>query len=119
LKLLKTLFAAAGLAVMLATGGLADVIGPSDAAQHIGEMHTVEGVVAEVSISGKGTVFLNFGGSYPNHVFYGVIFAGDTERFPDMRGLEGRSVALTGKIGVYDGKPQIILSDPSQVAVSE
>jgi hypothetical protein len=119
LNSIRMLFAAAGLAFMLATAGVADVITPSDAAQHIGEMHSVKGVVAEVSISGKGTVFLNFGGRYPNHVFYGVIFAGDTDRFPDMRGLEGRVVALTGEIGVHDGKPQIILSDPSQVSVSE
>ncbi len=119
MNLLKMLVAAAGLAVTLATAGIADVISPSDAAQHIGETHTVEGVVAQVSISGKGTVFLNFGGSYPNHVFYGVIFERNTDRFPDMRGLEGRSVALTGEIGIYEGKPQIILSDPSQVAVSE
>ena len=119
MKSLLKFFAAAGLAVTLATAGIADVISPSDAAQHIGEMHTVEGVVAQVSISGKGTVFLNFGGSYPNHVFYGVIFERNTDRFPDMHGLEGRSVALTGEIGIYDGKPQIILSDPSQVAVSE
>jgi DNA/RNA endonuclease YhcR with UshA esterase domain len=113
------LLASAGLALLLATAADADVIGPSDAAQHIGEMHTVKGLVAQVSTSGKGTVFLNFGGRFPNHVFYGVVFAEEAARFPNMTGLEGRSVTLTGEISLYDGKPQIILSDPSQVAVSE
>jgi len=111
--------AAAGVAIVMAATAVADVIGPSDTAQHIGEMHTVKGVVDQVSISGKGTVFLNFGGRYPNHVFYGVIFAKDADRFPDMSTIEGRLVALTGEIGLYDGKPQIILSEPSQVVVSE
>ena len=41
-------------------------ISASEAAQHIGQNATVEGVVTAVTTSGKGNTFINFGGVYPN-----------------------------------------------------
>jgi hypothetical protein len=47
----------------------APVIPANEAAAHIGQHATVEGVVAKVFISKGGNAFLNIGASYPNQDF--------------------------------------------------
>jgi DNA/RNA endonuclease YhcR with UshA esterase domain len=106
---------AAGIALLTTTFASAETIAPQDAAQYVGSPITVEGVVVQVSVSSGGTTFINFGGRFPNHVFYGVIFNSIAEDFPNVESLEGRSVALTGTIDLYKGKPQIILNSPDQI----
>jgi len=108
---------ALGFALFLATGAFAESISPADASQHVGTVTTVEGVVAQVSNSSGGTTFINFGGRYPNHVFYAVIFKNLANRFPGVHSLEGRMVAISGTIELYKGKPQIILKAPEQLEV--
>ncbi|HYY29991.1 MAG TPA: hypothetical protein VE860_18755, partial [Chthoniobacterales bacterium] len=49
------------------------VISDSEAAQHIGQKTTVEGVVTAVTTSGKGNTFINFGSVYPRQTFTGWI----------------------------------------------
>ncbi|WP_298938037.1 nucleotide-binding protein [uncultured Ruegeria sp.] len=112
-KLLSVVF----LSFVLAVSAHAGEITPRDAAQHVGEHSTVVGVVSQVANSGKGTTFINFGGRYPNHTFYAVIFKKHGHKFPSVYGYEGRTIAITGTIKLYKGKPQIILSSPDQVQV--
>jgi hypothetical protein len=50
----------------------AAVIPANEAAAHIGEYATVEGVVAKVFTSRSGNTFLNIGAAYPNQTFTGV-----------------------------------------------
>ncbi|TGD61990.1 nucleotide-binding protein [Tabrizicola sp. WMC-M-20] len=114
-----TFFSAASIALLTTSFAFAQTISPQDAAQHIGASMTVEGVVAQVSVSGGGTTFINFGGRYPDHVFYGVIFTSNAEDFPNVESLEGRSVALTGTVDLYKGKPQIILNSPDQIELRD
>lgn len=104
---------------LVATSALparAETYAASDAASLIGRTETIEGIVTQVSTS-NGTTFINFGGRYPNHVFYGVIFRQNARAFPEIQGLEGQRVAITGVIEEYRGKPQIKLYSPSQIAV--
>lgn len=103
------------IAFCVSRGAWADVITPSQALQHVGEEVTVEGVLEQVSEIDSGTIFLNYGGRFPDHIFYGVIFGDYASSFPDLRGLEGSMVGLTGTIELYRGKPQIILTDQSQI----
>lgn len=117
MKIIAKLIASFGLSLILVTGAVAETISPPEAAQHVGSTATVEGVVSQVSISRKGTIFINFGGRYPNHVFYGVIFKGNAGRFPNAQTLEGHTVAISGTIKSYEGKPEIIISSPSQIEV--
>jgi hypothetical protein len=49
------------------------VIPANEAAAHIGEYATVEGIVANVFTSKSGNTFLNIGASYPNQTFTGWI----------------------------------------------
>lgn len=100
-----------------AVPALASEIAPREAIQHLEEQSTVVGTVAQVSRSRGGTTFINFGGRYPDHIFYAVIFKKYADRFPGISSVQGRQVAISGKIQLYKGKPQIILFSPSQLEV--
>jgi DNA/RNA endonuclease YhcR with UshA esterase domain len=67
--------------------------------------------------SGKGNIFLNMGGKYPNQAFTAFIPSASASQFPNPQQYEGRTVAVSGKITLYKGKPEIIVNSPSQVSV--
>ena len=90
-----------------------------DAVNYYGKKKTVEGRIVDGFISKTGTVFLNFERSYPNHCFTAVIFASSLAKFPKDPDsyYSGKVVQVTGKIKEYNGKPEIILNDPSQIEI--
>ncbi|MBU6388381.1 hypothetical protein KGQ72_00660 [Patescibacteria group bacterium] len=104
--------AAAGAAAPVSTG----TIDYTDAPAHIGEYASVRGTLVDAYTSASGTVFLDFCKSYKTCPFSGVIFADDAKAFGDLSRLAGQTVTLTGKISSYQGKAEIVLSDPSQIA---
>lgn len=108
-----------GISLVLTMSAQADTITPIEASEHIGSLMTVEGVVSQVSISGGGTTFINFGGQYPDHVFYGVIFRNRSDEFPNAVALEGRAIEVSGTIELYKGKPQIILTSSDQIELAD
>jgi hypothetical protein len=57
----------------LVSAQAATVIPDTEAAEHVGQKATVEGVVFAISNSGKGNTFINFGGKYPHQTFTGWI----------------------------------------------
>jgi hypothetical protein len=61
--------------------------------------------------------FLDLDKPYPNAPFTAVIFGDDRAKFgtPETS-LRGKRVCVTGQIRYYRGKPEIILSDPTQLA---
>jgi DNA/RNA endonuclease YhcR with UshA esterase domain len=93
-------------------------IAPATAKDHVGEQVTVEGVVSEVhhAASGRAT-FIDIGGRYPNNSFTAVIFQSDAGKFPSVDALNGKTIDVTGRIRLYRGAPEIILSDPGQIKV--
>jgi len=86
-----------------------------DAAAHVGETVSVRGRVVAVFTSRNYNVFLNFDRPYPNQTFQGVIFRAATAAFGNPRQYEGQEVVVTGRIKLYNGKPEIILDSPSQI----
>jgi hypothetical protein len=92
------------------------VIPDSQAAQHIGQNVSVEGVVMAVSTSRKGNTFINFGGVFPNQDFTGWIPAG-TPLASDasIKSLEGKKVKISGLIELYRGKPEIRVFSRDQI----
>jgi PAS domain-containing protein len=62
--------------VPLAVAQTATVVPANEAAAHISEYATVEGIVAKVFTSKSGSTFLNIGATYPNQTFTGWIPAG-------------------------------------------
>jgi micrococcal nuclease len=96
-----------------------DAISACSAANYMGQEKIIEGKVASASKGGSGTVFLNFGSAYPNQCFSAVIFASDVGKFPanPQTHYKGKTVRVFGKIKEYNGKPEIILGEASQIDV--
>lgn len=65
----------------------------NEAAAHVGEYATVEGVVAKVFKSKSDNTFLNIGASYPNQTFTGWIPpTSPVNKSPLLSGIEGKHV---------------------------
>jgi DNA/RNA endonuclease YhcR with UshA esterase domain len=93
------------------------VVTPQEAAQHEGKVVTVKGKVDGQRTASSGTTFLNFGGRHPNQIFSCRAFA---EKFPDgVPACEGKTVEVTGKIKMHDGKPSIDLTGPDKLKILE
>jgi TonB family protein len=93
-------------------------ITPEQAADYYGQDVVVQGQVTQIGASEDGkTLFLNFGGRYPDHVFNAVILS--SQSFPEARSWEGKTIEVRGKIQFYKGtgKPEIILERQEQVTI--
>jgi DNA/RNA endonuclease YhcR with UshA esterase domain len=111
-KTLFTLFALICAASIIAQ---TFTFSPREAAQHVGDTATITGTVDGVHQSGKGNIFLNMGGKYPNQAFTAFIPSASAAQFSNPQQYEGRTVAVSGKISLYHGKPEIIVTSPSQI----
>ena len=89
----------------------------TEAAKHIGETATVTDKVDGVHQSGKGNIFLNMGGKYPNHAFTAFIPAKSAAQFSSARDYQGKTINVSGKITLYHGKPEIVVTSPLQIAL--
>ena len=96
---------------------------PVQAAVELDKPIAMSGVVADVGISPKGTVFLNFGAPFPNQIIAAVIMPTDTAFFddlsPDLKALKGAKVKITGIVQMYEGKPRIIINMRNNLEVLE
>ena len=109
---------------MLATPLSKDTIKITDAEakDHIGEMAVVCGKVYTTKFldgKGKKPTFLNLGASYPEQTMTIVIFDKDRPNFdyePDKFLLD-KNVCVTGKIKLYNGKVEVIVSKPDQMLI--
>ena len=88
----------------------------AEAAKHVGETATITGTVDGVHQSGKGNIFLNMGGKYPNQAFTAFIPSSSSAQFSNPQQYEGQTVVVSGKIALYKGKPEIIVNSPSQIS---
>ena len=89
---------------------------PAEAAKHVGETATVTGKVDGFHQSGKGNIFLNMGGAYPNQAFTAFIPSGSAAQFANAQQYEGKTVSVSGKIQLYKGKPEIIVTSSGQIS---
>jgi hypothetical protein len=114
--------AAAAAAMMAWTASAqAEPISPDDAAKHAGEDVTVCGIVAGAKYAAQvrgGLTFIDFGRPYPNAPFTAMIFAENRAKFgTPEKGLPGKQVCVSGKIQLFKGKAEIVLTDPKQLVV--
>lgn len=91
----------------------------AEAKQHIGEIATVCGVVADARYAEKtkgSPTFLNLDKAYPNAIFTAVIWGSDRAKFgkPEVE-FKGKRICVTGKIEEYRGAPEMALTDPKQI----
>jgi DNA/RNA endonuclease YhcR with UshA esterase domain len=93
------------------------VVSWEEAHLYYGKTVTVEGEVVAVYNSGKAC-FLNFHRNWKKY-FTGVIFASDFHKFspaPEIK-YKDKKVRITGAVKEYQGKPEIIVDDPSQIEI--
>ena len=95
------------------------VITPAQAANHIGEEVIVRGKITQIALSVNLTTHINFGGLYPNHVFTATIFKANQTLFRGIRDLDGKVVHVQGLVRLYRGKPEIVLTQPTQIRAAE
>lgn len=97
------------------------IIGACQAGNYYGKEAIVEGKIADAYRSKTNTVFLNFEKSYPNQCFVGVIFSSALYKFVDSpeKYYADKTVRIKGQVKEYQGKPEIILKDPSQIEVGQ
>lgn len=91
------------------------IIAPSDAKTHVGQTVTIHAAIDEVKTGRGGAIFLDMGGSFPDNAFAAVIFASDLAKFPIAKTLKGKTVAISGPVQLYQGKPEIILKTADQL----
>lgn len=84
------------------------------AASHVGETATVEGLATQVKVS-RGATFVDIDGMYPSQTFTAVVFASDAASVGDLSGLRGKTVDVTGTIRLYRGKPEIVVKSRDQI----
>lgn len=114
------LSAVAVVLLLVAPASDIPVLTPDQAKDHVGQEVVVRGQLLEVGASENGdTLFLYFGGEYPDHVFNAVIFSQHFRVFPEARAWEGQIIEVRGKVQLYEGrgKPEIILERQEQVMI--
>ena len=89
----------------------------ADAAKHVDEIATITGTVNDVHQAGKGNIFLNIGSKYTNQVFTAFIPSSSAADFSNPQQYDGKTVAVSGKIELYHGKPQITVTNVSQIII--
>lgn len=113
------LVSATAMLWLWAVPAIAAEIAPEDAASHVGQTATVCGVVASTKYAANSRAqptFLDMGQPYPNEAFTTVIFGSDRAKFGEPETtLRGKRICVTGQVRNYRGKPEIIVSDPSQL----
>ena len=96
--------------------GCSHSISSREAARHIGERCTVEGYVATVHATGRGTVFLNFDNAYPKQTFTAVSLHGELS-LDELRQFAQHTVRVSGTVEDYKGKPEIVLHSLEQISI--
>jgi hypothetical protein len=110
---------ATGVVLLAPAGPAAEKLTTSEARQHVGQTATVCGVVASGRYSerarGKPT-FLDIDKAYPQQIFTVVIWGENRAKFgAPERELRDRRVCVSGHIQLYQGKPEIVASEPRQI----
>lgn len=94
----------------------------AEAGKHVGEKATVCDKVFGgrfLENANDQPTLINMGDAYPNNPFTFVIFGADRKKFsykPEDF-LIDKKVCVTGEIKEFHGKPQIVVTDTTQVGI--
>jgi hypothetical protein len=107
---------AATLATALFPASLAaECIPYTEAPERIGKIVCVRGTVVRVAAGRTGVTYLDFCDDYRVCPFVVVIFPRDLRQIGDVRQLTGKVIEISGKIKLYNDRPEIVLSDLGQL----
>ena len=123
---MRMILLAAGLSLVgavepaLAAAALppAQLVAAPEVKAHVGQTIAVEAAVSGVHHARSGAeVTINLSGKYPNNALSLVVFKRDLSKFSNLDALNGKTVHVVGAVKLYRGKPEIVLSDPSQIKI--
>ena len=114
---MKKLFVCFLLAICGGTASSQTGISAKEASLRIGDSVTVMDKVYGGRLLSNGMTLLNLGGDFPNHLLVVMIKSEDRAKFnyKPEEVFAGKYVLVTGKLIDYKGKPEIIITDPSQI----
>jgi hypothetical protein len=98
------------------------VIDAKDAAKHVGENVTInDKIYGGKFLSGPGITLLDVGGAHPNEALVLLIKGDDRKKFtnPPEDTFKGKAVSITGTIIDYKGKPEIVITEATQIKLNE
>ena len=84
----------------------------------VGQVCKVEGVLAAISLSKNNDIVLAFGKPYPNQAFIAVVDANAAMQFQNIQAYEGHRTLVTGLVKLNRGRPEMLLSHPSQLVLA-
>src|SRR5271170_5927086 len=118
---MKYKFLSVFLVFAFSTAAQSNKLTAREAKDHIGEIQAVCGKVASTHFASgsKGQpTFLNLDEPYPKEIFTILIWGSDRPKFgaPASKYRDDH-VCVTGKIASYRGTPEIVATEPSQIAV--
>ncbi|HVW13480.1 MAG TPA: hypothetical protein VHB54_06660 [Mucilaginibacter sp.] len=106
----------------LLTAGAQTKIAAKDAAKHLNETVSIcDKIYSSKLIENTGMVLLDMGGGHPNQYLTVVIKGDNKTKFhanPEEY-YKGKGVCVTGKLIDYKGKPEIIVSSPDDLKLSQ
>jgi DNA/RNA endonuclease YhcR with UshA esterase domain len=97
-------------------------IAAKDAAKHIGEEVTItDKIYGGKFLEGPGITLLDVGGAHPNEVLVLLIKGDDRKKFTGSPEdiFKSKQVTVTGKVIDYKGKPEIVITEASQIKITE
>jgi DNA/RNA endonuclease YhcR with UshA esterase domain len=93
-----------------------------DIASHVGDSVTVTGKVYGIKYfeSAKASpTLINIGAAFPNQLLTVVIYGEDRKRLEldPEKTFADADLSVTGKVELFKGKPQIVVTDKTQLSV--
>ncbi|HWZ36221.1 MAG TPA: hypothetical protein VNW51_08690 [Mucilaginibacter sp.] len=72
-------------------------------------------------LSNNGITLIDLGGAHPHEFLTLLIKGDDRKKFKDApeEALKGKKVCVTGQVINYKGKPEIVITDPSQIKMQK
>ena len=114
--------------LLLAITGIASLklsaqsITPQEALKHMGEKVTICGkIFGGRFFEQNERTLLNMGGAYPNHTLTIVINGADRKKFDTKPEVfyANKEVCVTGEVRDFKGKPEVQVTEITQIVVSE
>jgi hypothetical protein len=98
------------------SGPAIPVIGASQATEFMDKTVAVTGVVAQVSQREKIN-YLNLDEKFPQSPLAVIVFPSATNRFPALTSYLHQQVKVTGPITAFHDRPQIVVTNGTQIEV--
>lgn len=88
---------------------------PEEAASKEGETASVTAQCSNAKKVKSGSVYINFGGDFPNQTFSVFINKDNAEAFGDIEAFSGKTFTVTGVVKLKKGKPEMEIKSPDQL----